>query len=164
MTECTKILYSGLATTHICYHALRKHSPDRELPKYCIFLNLLDPLSIRRSKNFSGYFPSCTIPFMEPAISKRSGACQSLAYLKAASNACVLPWIVIPVLPHVFVIVFVFPIFTTTSMHFPKLRHCPTIASKTRNMNMHSMSQGRHKQWFFFSFSQKTEIIPLPFF
>ena len=30
------------------------------------------------------------------------------------------------VLPHVFVIVFVFPIFTMTSMHFPKLRHCPT--------------------------------------
>ena len=28
--------------------------------------------------------------------------------------------------PSVFVIVFVFPIFTMTSMHFPKLRHCPT--------------------------------------
>ena len=30
------------------------------------------------------------------------------------------------VLPHVLVIVFVFPVFTMTSMHFPKLRHSPT--------------------------------------
>ena len=30
------------------------------------------------------------------------------------------------VLPHVFVIAFVFPSFTMTSIHFPKLWHCPT--------------------------------------
>ena len=30
------------------------------------------------------------------------------------------------VLPHVFAIVFVFPIFTMTPMHFPKSRPCPT--------------------------------------
>ena len=153
MTECTLNLYSGLATTHICYHALRKHSPDRELPKSCVFLNLLHPLSIRRSKNFLVIFPAAqSLLWSLSAISKRPGACQSLNYLEPASNACVLPWIVIPVLPHVFVIVFAFPIFTTTSMHFPKLRHCPTIASKTRNMKMHSMSQGRHKKMVLFYF------------
>ena len=113
------------------------------------FLNLafslicLTPYRLGDQRIFLVIFPAAqSLLWSLSAISKRSGACQSLDYLESASNACVLPWIVIPVLPHVFVIVFVFPIFTTTSMHFPKLRHCPTIASKTRNMKMHSMSQG----------------------
>ena len=31
-------------------------------------------------------------------------------------------------------------IFTMTFIHFPKLRHCPTIACKARDMKMHSTS------------------------
>ena len=53
----------------------------------------------------------------------RKMALQSIT--KSNSYSFILHFLVF-VLPHVFVIVFVFPVFIMTSMHFPKLRHCPT--------------------------------------
>ena len=70
------------------------------------------------------------IPICVPLVtahrlrSTRKKTSQELRLLSRSGYSFILHFLVF-VLPHVFVIVFVFPVLTMTFMHFPKLQRCP---------------------------------------